>query len=58
MNAGRNARFVVLRRAGKDLSRENIMKQASSINGLRLPLPTKGITITTGPQDHYPIEQL
>jgi branched-chain amino acid transport system substrate-binding protein len=48
----------VLTRCGDDLSRENIMKQASSISGLALPLLIPGIALTTGPQDHFPIEQV
>lgn len=48
----------VLKRCGNDLSRANIMKQASSISNLSLPLVTPGININTGPEDHFPIEQL
>lgn len=48
----------VLKRCGDDLSRENIMKQASSISNLELPLLIPSIRINTGPEDHYPIEQL
>jgi branched-chain amino acid transport system substrate-binding protein len=48
----------VLERCGNDLSRANIMKQASSISRLSLPLLTPGITVSTSPEDHFPIEQL
>jgi branched-chain amino acid transport system substrate-binding protein len=48
----------VLQQCGDDLSRENIMKQASSIKDLELPLLIPSIKINTGPNDHYPIEQI
>ena len=47
----------VLKQAGNDLSRQNIMKQAASIKDLALPLLLPGIKINTGPNDFYPIEQ-
>jgi branched-chain amino acid transport system substrate-binding protein len=34
------------------------MKQATSIGNLELPLLLPGITVNTGAEDHYPIEQL
>lgn len=48
----------VLKRCGDDLSRANIMKQASSISGLELPLLIPSIRVSTGKDDHYPIKQL
>lgn len=48
----------VLRRAGDDLSRENIMQLATSLAGLEVPGLMPGITLNTGPDDHRPIEQL
>jgi branched-chain amino acid transport system substrate-binding protein len=48
----------VLKQAGNDLSRENVMKQAANIKDLALGLFLPGIKITTSPTDHYPIEQL
>lgn len=47
----------VLRQAGNDLSRANIMKQAAAIRDLSLPMLLPGIKINTGPADFYPIEQ-
>ncbi|MGY3587257.1 branched-chain amino acid transport system substrate-binding protein [Bradyrhizobium sp. USDA 4341] len=47
----------VLRQCGDDLTRENLMKQAASLNfeiGIYLP----GTKIKTGPDDYAPIEQL
>lgn len=49
---------TVLTKCGDDLSRENIMRQASSISNLALPLLIPTITVNTGPDDHYPIKQL
>lgn len=48
----------VLRQAGNNLTRANIMKQAASINDLKLPLLLPGINVQTGPDDFYPIERL
>jgi branched-chain amino acid transport system substrate-binding protein len=47
----------VLRQAGSDLSRENVMKQAASIKDLALPMLLPGIKVNTSPTDFYPIEQ-
>jgi branched-chain amino acid transport system substrate-binding protein len=47
----------VLKQAGNDLSRENVMKQAASIKNLTLPMFLPGVKINTGPDDFYPIEQ-
>ena len=46
----------VLTQAGDDLSRENIMAQAASLDGFRAPMTLPGITINTSPTDYYPIE--
>ncbi|HET9481686.1 MAG TPA: ABC transporter substrate-binding protein, partial [Candidatus Polarisedimenticolia bacterium] len=47
----------VLKQCGKDLSRENVMRQAASIKDLSLPLLLPGIVINTSATDYYPIEQ-
>ncbi|HXG05118.1 MAG TPA: ABC transporter substrate-binding protein [Candidatus Binatia bacterium] len=47
----------VLKQAGQDLSRENVMRQAANIKDLALPLLLPGIKINTSPTDYYPIEQ-
>ncbi|MGJ4947951.1 ABC transporter substrate-binding protein [Bradyrhizobium sp. HKCCYLS20291] len=49
---------AVLRKCGDDLSRQNIMKQASSLKGLQVPMLTSGITINTSVHDHAPLEQM
>jgi hypothetical protein len=46
----------VLKRCGDDLTRANIMKQASNLRGLRVPMLLPGITINTSPTDFYPIQ--
>ena len=48
----------VLKQCGKDLSRENIMRQAASLKNLELPLLLPGIRINTGPSDFAPISSL
>jgi branched-chain amino acid transport system substrate-binding protein len=47
----------VLKQAGNDLSRENVMKQSANIKDLALPMFLPGIKLNTGPNDFYPIEQ-
>jgi branched-chain amino acid transport system substrate-binding protein len=47
----------VLKQCGNDLSRENVMRQAASLD-LALPLLEAGIKIHTGPADFYPIKQM
>jgi branched-chain amino acid transport system substrate-binding protein len=46
----------VLKRAGDNLTRANIMKVASHLKDLKVPLLLPGITITTSPTDFYPIQ--
>lgn len=48
----------VLEQAGDNLTRENVMKQAANLKGVRVPMLLPGITITTGPGDYRPIEQM
>lgn len=52
-----NALVEVLRRAGDDLTRENIMRQAASIVDLAVPMLMPGILINTSSTDFAPIEQ-
>jgi branched-chain amino acid transport system substrate-binding protein len=47
----------VLRQSGKDLSRQNIMKQAASLKNMDLPLLLPGVLINTSATDFAPIEQ-
>jgi branched-chain amino acid transport system substrate-binding protein len=48
----------VLKRCGDNLTRANVMKQATSLHGLHVPMPLPGITINTSPTDYYPIQSL
>ncbi len=48
----------VLKNAGDNLTRANIMKQAASIKKLKVPGLLPGITISTGANDFRPIEQM
>jgi branched-chain amino acid transport system substrate-binding protein len=48
----------VLKQAGSDLTRENVMKQALNLRDLRLPLMAPGVVVNTGPNDYSPIEQM
>ncbi len=46
----------VLKQAGDNLTRDNIMKQAASLD-MTLPMLLPGVNIKTGPDDFYPIER-
>ncbi|WP_179735569.1 MULTISPECIES: ABC transporter substrate-binding protein [unclassified Bradyrhizobium] len=48
----------VLRRCSDNLTRENVMKQASSLKQLKIEMLLDGVTVTTGPDDFFPIEQM
>src|SRR3954469_8712811 len=48
----------VLSQCGDDFSRENIMRQAASLNGYQSSIGLPGIAIDTGPADFRPIEQM
>jgi len=48
----------VLKRCGDELTRANVMKQASNLRGLHVPMLLPGITINTSPTDFYPIQSL
>jgi branched-chain amino acid transport system substrate-binding protein len=48
----------VLKQCGDDLTRANVMRQAANLHDLKLGMLLPGITINTGPDDFYPIEQM
>ncbi|HLA20619.1 MAG TPA: ABC transporter substrate-binding protein [Pseudolabrys sp.] len=48
----------VLRQCGDELTRENVMKQAASLKSVTVPMLLPGITLNTGPNDYFPIEQM
>jgi branched-chain amino acid transport system substrate-binding protein len=45
-----------LRRCGNELTRANVMKQATSFQKFRVPMLLPGITVSTSPTDYYPIQ--
>ncbi len=48
----------VLQACGNDLSRENILKQATNLHDLENPVLLPGIRINTSPTNYRPIRQL
>ena len=48
----------VLKQAGDNLTRENVMKQAASLKNVTQPMLLPGITINTSATDFYPIKQM
>ncbi len=53
-----NAIALVLKNCGDVLTRENLLKQATSLNGVRLPMFLPGITLNTSPDDYAPFRTL
>jgi branched-chain amino acid transport system substrate-binding protein len=45
-----------LRRCGNELTRANVMKQATSFRNFRVPCLLPGITVSTSATDYYPIQ--
>jgi ABC-type branched-subunit amino acid transport system substrate-binding protein len=48
----------VLKTAGDDLSRDNVMKVAAGMEGVRVPMLLPGITMSTSATDYYPLQQM
>jgi ABC-type branched-subunit amino acid transport system substrate-binding protein len=48
----------VLKQCGNDLSRENVMGQATSVKNFQAPMLEPGILINTSPDNYSPIRQL
>lgn len=48
----------ILRRCGDNLTRENVLKQATNLRGLRLSLLIDGVTIQTNPGDYSALTQI
>jgi branched-chain amino acid transport system substrate-binding protein len=48
----------VLKQCGEDLSRENILHQATNIKDLELPMGLPGTRINTSPDNYFPIRQM
>ena len=47
-----------LKQCGDDLTRENVMRQATNLKNLDLPMLLPGIKINTSATDRYPLKQL
>jgi ABC-type branched-subunit amino acid transport system substrate-binding protein len=47
----------VLKNCGNDLTRENLMKQATNIKNLKLPLLLPGMALNTTPTDYFLVKQ-
>jgi branched-chain amino acid transport system substrate-binding protein len=48
----------VLRQCGKDVTRENIMKQAANLKNLAIPTLLPGVEVNTSPTNYYPIRSM
>jgi branched-chain amino acid transport system substrate-binding protein len=48
----------VLKQCGEDLSRENILRQATNIKDLELPMGLPATRINTAPDNYFPIRQM
>src|SRR5260370_1420612 len=53
-----NGMVEVLKKCGDDVSRENIMKQAATLKGLKIPMLVPGIVANTSASDYAPLEQM
>jgi branched-chain amino acid transport system substrate-binding protein len=53
-----NAVTLALKKCGDQLTRENLIHQATSLDGERMPLMLPGITISTRPDDYTPFRTL
>ncbi|MGB7100348.1 MAG: hypothetical protein WBD95_16505 [Xanthobacteraceae bacterium] len=49
---------AVLKAAGENLTRENVIKQAASMLDLKLPMLLPGITLSTGLENYAPMKQM
>jgi branched-chain amino acid transport system substrate-binding protein len=53
-----NAVTLALKKCGDQLTRENLVHQATSLHGERLPMMLPGISISTEPDDYTPFKTL
>jgi branched-chain amino acid transport system substrate-binding protein len=49
---------AVLKASGDNLTRDNVMKEATGLHDLKLPMLLPGITISTSADDYAPIKQM
>ncbi|KGT77028.1 branched-chain amino acid ABC transporter substrate-binding protein [Bradyrhizobium japonicum] len=50
--------MTVLNACKDDVSRDNVLKQAASLKEVKLPLLLPGMSVSTGPDDYLPFQQL
>jgi ABC-type branched-subunit amino acid transport system substrate-binding protein len=48
----------VLRQCGDELTRENVMRQATSLKDLELPMLLPGIKVSTSARDYHPVKHV
>lgn len=48
----------VIKQCGSDLSRENILKQATNLKDVSLPMLLPGMKLNTSPDNYFPIRQM
>jgi ABC-type branched-subunit amino acid transport system substrate-binding protein len=48
----------VLRQCGDDLSRDNLLRQATNVKDLQLPMMLPGIKVDLSPTDYLPVESM
>jgi ABC-type branched-subunit amino acid transport system substrate-binding protein len=48
----------VLRQAGNDFTRENVMREAANLHALALPMLLPGLAIDTSPADYEPLKSI
>ncbi|MBR0800818.1 ABC transporter substrate-binding protein [Bradyrhizobium jicamae] len=53
-----NAVAALLKQCGDELTRENLVRQATLLHGTRMPLMLPGISISTAPGDYTPFKSL
>ncbi|MGJ5043112.1 ABC transporter substrate-binding protein [Bradyrhizobium sp. HKCCYLRH1062] len=53
-----NTLTAVLKACGDDLTRESLLRQATSLHGQRMPMMLPGITISTTTEDYAPFKTL
>ncbi len=56
--ASAQAIVQILEASGDDLTRENVMRQATNLNNVTLNVLLPGISMTTSPTDYFPLEQM
>ena len=47
---------IVLKQCGDDLTRANMMRQATNLKDIQLPMVIEGIKVNTSPTDYYPLQ--